>query len=832
MVLLETLFRDLASTEGILVCSFKPLKRLLARSVEEALTIAASMDSTEADAYFGVAPRSLDDMEKVTRVPAVWLDVDAKDFQEDLEGLCKTAIPPSFEVLSGHGLHLYWMLRPAVDSERAAELMKALWKAYGEGAGGRTYNAKWVLRVPGTTNYKDPAAPVPVVLRTTRTISYKPADVLALSRVPKKEAEKLWIVGPQSKKSRSEKDFDIVRGLLEAEVSDEAIHALYSILPCGDRYRESDGVAYMDRTIESVRARVTKPSAAGFAEREDSLWLRTSRGTLQVATFVFKPHKLIKVEEENGEDRIIGDVTSHGYTWENVMFPRSAFNSAFALAKHLRVASWQWLAGDREVRLWLPYLMDQLYTADLPHMRGTSVVGRHRNLWVGPEGAFGVDAVYDGHNAPYILLPTGRETPGLRYTFPPEDTYRVLVQTVTTLLPQINTVEVIAPIVGWFFATPVKPVLKEAGERFPVLNVYGTQGSGKSSTILYVFHKLMGHRDPRAHPSITRMFVLLSLMSSTNAVPISFGEFRDTTTRSHEEFLDVVRRAYDVGQDSRGRPDQTTQSYQLSAPFSVDGEDAFSDAAIRERSVIVGMSLDPCREGTQSYKAFQELARLPLLDFAGRYLQRTLQETLETVSQRFNSALTDLLTLLPAPMPDRVRRNLAVVQVGLQLYNEHAATYGGTLLKVSRGAWERVLEGTMLSLASGRTKIMADDFIEDVITYASQIPASPAFIMYYNVAQNVLWFHLTGALGWWAAKRRREGRIVLQVQAMRAQLKELRKSYTLPETYIGTGPRTQRCVGIQVGEAEAAGLDVPKQLRPFVEVSVEVQEGGEADEFR
>lgn len=807
-----------------------PHRRRLARSVAEALALAASMHAEKADAYFGVAPRALTDVEKVTRVPVVWLDLDSKDFAEgELERLVGSpTVPTTYKVFSGHGYHLYWHLTEALDPEKAGELMKALWQAHGAGAGGRTYNAKWVLRVPGTTNFKDPAHPVPVALRSEdQRAVYKPSDVLSLTTLSKLVVKKLWQGGNQGFKSRSERDFWAVKEMLHVGVSEKGIHTLFQLLPVGDRYTERGGDPYLDRTIESARLQKTKAATTtpggDFVEQEGQLFYKTSKGLMPVATFVFTPRKLIKVDGEGNEDQILGDVASHNFSWTGVRLPKSAFNSTNALAKHLPVASWQWLATDREVRAWLPHLMDQLYEIGLPHVHGVSVIGRHENTWVAPENVFNSEISYSSEDAPYVFLPTGRETPSVVYTFPPLDEYKKLVRMVTELLPQINSMEVIAPMLGWFFAAPIKSILKEAGERFPILNVYGTQGSGKSSTILRVLQPLMGWKEPRAYPSRTKMFVLLSMMSSTNTVPISFGEFRDTAAHGQEEFLDIARRAYDVGRDSRGRPDQTTQSYDLDAPFSVDGEDAFSDPAVRERSVVVNMNLGSCREGSPTHEAFQRLTQMPLLDFAGRYIQRTLHESAQSIKLAFDTALIDLQMILPGAIPDRIRRNLAVVLCGLKLYNAHAVEYGGTQLIVPNDSWKRILERTLVSSSSGRTRILVDDFIEDIVAYASQIPPLPAYFLYYDVGQNILWFHLTGAWGWWAAKRRREGRVLLQIQAVRSQLRELQGSYVMPEQYVGPGARTQRCVGIKVEQAELEGLDVPKRLRPFTEVTLDVQ---------
>ena len=40
------------------------------------------------------------------------------------------------------------------------------------------------------------------------------------------------------------------------------------------------------------------------------------------------------------------------------------------------------------------------------------------------------------------------------------------------------------PIIGWYFAAPLKPRIVRRIGRFPILFVWGTQGSGKSTLIM------------------------------------------------------------------------------------------------------------------------------------------------------------------------------------------------------------------------------------------------------------------------------------------------------------------------------------------------------------
>lgn len=124
--------------------------------------------------YFGVCPRSRQEGTKnaVKLVWCLWADLDAKTFKgdkpESLKRLCEFPLTPTAIVDSGHGYHAYWRLKeleeitgPA-DVARIEAHLKAL--AFALGGDRQVAELARILRLPGTHNVKDPAAPVPVTI--------------------------------------------------------------------------------------------------------------------------------------------------------------------------------------------------------------------------------------------------------------------------------------------------------------------------------------------------------------------------------------------------------------------------------------------------------------------------------------------------------------------------------------------------------------------------------------------------------------------------------------------------------------------------------------------
>lgn len=131
------------------------------------------------DVYYGVLPRKSEgkgtaaDCWPTTTV--LWADVDAKKFGEcdlstnplpdhkndALEEILSFPHQPSAIVDSGHGYHCYWRLTEPVEFDDAEYVMRGIAKWLN---GDATYDQARILRVPGTTNWKDPENPVPVRL--------------------------------------------------------------------------------------------------------------------------------------------------------------------------------------------------------------------------------------------------------------------------------------------------------------------------------------------------------------------------------------------------------------------------------------------------------------------------------------------------------------------------------------------------------------------------------------------------------------------------------------------------------------------------------------------
>lgn len=152
------------------------VKQWFTKDRQDASDLAIKRSDEGWDAYYGVLPR-LDrkgDAKHITPVTRVlWADLDAKTIgskRQALQALVRYKLPPSVVVDSGHGYHAYWKLDAAIGFDKAKLAMVGIAKQL---KGDHVYDQARILRIPGTTNWKEEGKPVPV-----RTVVFNTTNVL------------------------------------------------------------------------------------------------------------------------------------------------------------------------------------------------------------------------------------------------------------------------------------------------------------------------------------------------------------------------------------------------------------------------------------------------------------------------------------------------------------------------------------------------------------------------------------------------------------------------------------------------------------------------------
>lgn len=252
-----------------------------------------------------------------------------------------------------------------------------------------------------------------------------------------------------------------------------------------------------------------------------------------------------------------------------------------------------------------------------------------------------------------------------------EEKYRDIVKGIYKQLPNINEAKTIYPLISWLYLLPLKTRFVERLGAFPIAHGYGEMGNGKTSTG-EIGLRMYGYTDPKVFDCRMTSFSLLSLLSSTNTIPVILDEYRGTNMKEQimKQIIDRLRGLYKGEYDSRGHADQTLTFYKLRAPVMVLGEYKISDPAILERTFIThfGRRLKSV-EGADYRRSYHKLIALPLERFAAEYIKWVLDQDIESYMAEAKVFIDEQyaeITISP-----RVMYNWQVLFTGLKLWENY-----------------------------------------------------------------------------------------------------------------------------------------------------------------
>jgi hypothetical protein len=403
-------------------------------------------------------------------------------------------------------------------------------------------------------------------------------------------------------------------------------------------------------------------------------YVMTVRGeTRVVSSFAIVP--TMRVVTEDGE-LILGEAhTDKGTTVAPLRLPLSAFHSKRDLIRQLPSADLQWTGSDNNVQ----GLLRVLARRDVPRRPGSTMIGDYHqgdhHVWLGPDCSIGKDGFIDP--SPVVYVPGGASLDKRLHYAPTDDkTFQAIARVVFEYLPRVNKPEVILPILGWFFATPMKPRFMRTVGSFPTLFVWGTQGSGKSSLCIDVMWPLFGVRDAEPYSATETEFALLKLLTSTRSVPIFIDEYKpyDMQRQRLHTLHRYLRRLYRGETEERGRPDLKVNTYHLQAPVCVAGETRPIEAALLERIITANPEKTTLAELAFCKRAHQELRAVDLVLFAPRYIQFCLGRDFDADLGVAREVAKTLLGERKVPV--RVVENITAMLLGVHLFEEFAKVCG------------------------------------------------------------------------------------------------------------------------------------------------------------
>ena len=436
-----------------------------------------------------------------------------------------------------------------------------------------------------------------------------------------------------------------------------------------------------------------------------------------ISSFQIEPTQRIAVAD--GEIIDANVTTDRRHVVRGVRFPREAWHSRRNFLRVLKSADLQFTGSDENVQ----GVLRLVASRTVPVRRGTMNLGYLETdkgpRWVSPGGVLGPPDA-DTAEEDIIYVPSGSSLPHrVQYQIPTSlEAERAAAKVVLPNLLRLNTADVILPILGWFFAAPLRPRVVDLLHHFPVLMVWGSAGSGKSTIIMEVFWPLLGVASAAPYSATETEFALLKLLSATNSVPVFIDEYKpfDMPRHRRNALHRYMRRLYTGEVEERGRADQTVVTYNLGAPLCVAGETRPIEPALVERMVTSNPDKDQLSRDPQHAEAFARIQTVnPGLLSAGivRFLLgRDTEQDMATAKKITDRILGD------REVPFRVRDNLIVMVLGLVHFEEYAQSMGVAIPDLNLNAAFTALLDDLLEGGGKTVKSGLDYFLEELSVMA------------------------------------------------------------------------------------------------------------------
>lgn len=255
---------------------------------------------------------------------------------------------------------------------------------------------------------------------------------------------------------------------------------------------------------------------------------------------------------------------------------------------------------------------------------------------------------------------------------------------------------IVGDLLGWFVAAHYRSLYLHLFQQFPLLQVYGTAGSGKTQTIMTLAHLhwfMPERRSVKSALSATNYAIDAHASSSTSA-PFLMDEYKPRELRMHrgklEKIKDVFKASY-VGTDigERGTVNKGAENQmaiiksKCTAPICFMAEAIEMETAILERSVQVAFTkASHTREREAAFLRLQT-DPTPISALGRAIVEAGFAIDLERMRDQFVQIRKSIEAAQPddadgdARLPPRVIYNRAIVIHGLMILKSVLAeTFG------------------------------------------------------------------------------------------------------------------------------------------------------------
>lgn len=267
-----------------------------------------------------------------------------------------------------------------------------------------------------------------------------------------------------------------------------------------------------------------------------------------------------------------------------------------------------------------------------------------------------------------------------------ESEKQTIVDVIEALL-NLNEPYVVGNLLGWMTSCFHRQIYNEFYHQFPLCQVIGQAGSGKSSSAHALLH-LFYYMNPPKLTSATgsTKFMIESYMQSSATIPCVLDEYKpkQMSIAKRGELLTVFREAYNQNSFGKGGGSngamaadwRDAQQYSYSAPLMFIGEAMEAESAVLERSVTVTLKKSGLAGRDKNIQKIRD-NRHVLSSIGKCIVDSAFNLDLPTFKVGFETVLDELRAEAYSNQNDRVLFNVAVVLQGLTVFRQVADMLAG-----------------------------------------------------------------------------------------------------------------------------------------------------------
>ncbi|AGB39794.1 phage NrS-1 polymerase family protein [Natronococcus occultus] len=254
-------------------------------------------------------------------------------------------------------------------------------------------------------------------------------------------------------------------------------------------------------------------------------------------------------------------------------------------------------------------LKEYIGTRQVPERVGTHQMGYHDGEIVLPTGVIGSDGWEDDPS--YTHLETGTVMDRVCSIDPDKELSEDDIDDVRRtlrLLPETRDSERFLSVVGWFYASALRPLVMDWEGEFNHLNVLGDTEAGKTSTLTTLWQLFGMDAEPMSAKDESR-YTLTGTMASSSGVPLLYDEYKpgEMATWRVKTFHDLLRSATIGSTAQRGNADGPNDVFKISAPLAIAGEQRIQGPAEKRRCVMTTFRRETTTAGSDTARAFAKL---------------------------------------------------------------------------------------------------------------------------------------------------------------------------------------------------------------------------------